>query len=184
MTNGLGTGFFAITLLAVLAGLALLGVAATAVAAAFYRRSGRISTRIRYPFVALLVAVLGVAGFGILVLFDEAPTAAGLFAGIVALPFLLVAVYLDRTTALSNLDVAAATVVAWGPAFLLGVVVVFGANAGTVAAFDLAPAEARRLRVAWIASAAGGVAVVLGMVSIANQVVGLLDPGASTRERS
>jgi hypothetical protein len=166
MTNGLGAGFFALTLVAVLAGCALFGLLGTAVATVYFRQRGRVPPPVRYLLALVGVGVLGVGGFGVLVLYDEAPAAAWLFSWVVVLPFLAVGGYLARTTAGSRLEVLGATTMAWGVPFALGLVVVFGVMAGASAAFDLAPAESRGLGVAWIAAVAGGLTVVLGMLPI------------------
>lgn len=183
MSNGLGAGFFAITLLAVLAGLALLVVLSTGVSWVWYRRAGRVPAPLRYLLVAVGVGVLGVAGFGVLVLFDEAPAVAGLFALLVVVPLLVAGGYLERTTGLGRLDVAATTVMAWGLPFLLGVVVVFGVTTGLSSAFDLAPAEFRRLGVAWAGAAVGGITVVLAMIPLGTRLGAVVRP-VETGERA
>lgn len=52
-------------------------------------------------------------------------------------------------------------------------VVVFGVMGGVGAALDLAPAESRRLGVARVASAVGGLAMVAGMVPPTDRLRGL-----------
>jgi hypothetical protein len=78
MSNGLGTSLFALTLLAVLAGLAIAsGFAGLAVRIWARRRD---SSR-RRPGICWWVGlvVVGIGGFGVLVLYDEASPAAWLF---------------------------------------------------------------------------------------------------------
>lgn len=71
MSNGLGAGFFAITLLVVLAGMAILVVLTMIASAVYHRRTGHIPMLFRYLLVVICAGVLGVTGFGILLLYDE-----------------------------------------------------------------------------------------------------------------
>jgi hypothetical protein len=183
MSNGLGAGLFAITLLTVLAGLALLVVMATVAAAVFDRRSGRVPMGLRYLHVAICAGVFGVAVFAVLALYDEAPVAAGLFTAIVVVPCLLVSGYLARSTDLARLDVVAATVMAWAIAFFVGVGVSLGITTGMETVLDLAPAESRQLGVAWVAAASGGLVVVLAMIPLGTRLGRLLVPASRARER-
>lgn len=175
MSNGFGAGFFAISLLAVLGVLALLDVLVAAGWYAYQRRTGGRPPLVRYLPAVVLAAVLAVAGFGVLVLYDEAASLAWLVASTALLPLLVVGVYLDRTTALARPDVVAATVLAWGPAFVTGVLVVFGTRSGIDAVLGLTVGESRQLGVAWLAAAVGGLVVVLGMLALSSRLVGLLD---------
>lgn len=175
MSNGFGAGFFAISLLAVLGVLALLDVLVTAGWYVYQRRTGDRLPLLRYLAAVVLAGVLAVAGFGVLVLYDEAASLAWLVASTTLLPLFVVGVFLDRTTALARLDVVAATVLAWGPAFVPGILVVFGARSGIDAVLGLTIGESRRLGVAWIAAAVGGLVVVLGMLALSSRLVGLLD---------
>lgn len=183
MSNGLGTGFFALTLLAVLAGLAILVVVTTIASAVYHRRTNYTPTPVRYLLGVLCVGVLGVAGFGVLVLYDEAPAAAWLFASFVVGPFLVVGSYLVRTTGLSRFDVITTTVMAWGIPFFLGVAVALGSLNGITSVFDLAPAESREMGVAWIAAAIGGVTIVLSMIPIGNSLSTVLYSETASRKR-
>lgn len=182
MTNGLGAGFFALTLLAVLAGLALLVVLVTVAVYAFDRRTGRVPALLTYLVVVVGAVALGVTGFGILVLYDVAPPVAGLLALTALVPILVVGGYLDRTTELGRVDVVATTVMAWGPTFLVGLVVVFGVASGINAVFDLAPAESLQAGIPWIASAVGGLAIVLGMLPVSDRLGGVVHSATATRE--
>lgn len=181
MSNGLGAGFFALTILAVLAGLAILVTIATVASAVYHRRTGQMPTPLRYLLVVICLGVLGVAGFGILVLFDEAPAAAWLVGSIVVVPLLVVGAYLDRTTGFSRIEVVTTTVMAWGVPFLLGVVVVFGVTNGIGSVFDLAPAESRQLGVPWIAATVGGLAIILGMLPLGNRLGRMLHSATGVR---
>ena len=128
MSDGLGAGFFRITLLAALGGVALLLVEATGIAVVFRRRTDRIPTPLRWVVTAACLAAFVVGGFVVLALFDEAPPLAGLFAVAVVFPFLTVGTYLERTTDLSRVDTVATTGMAWGLLFLTSVAVAFGAR--------------------------------------------------------
>jgi hypothetical protein len=183
MSNGLGAGFFAISLLAVLAGLAILAILATIAATVLHRRTGRVPTLLRYLLGAICLCVLGVAGFGILLLSDEAPAVAGLFVTIVVIPFLLGGVYFERTTEGTRLAVISTTVMAWGLPFFLGVAVAFGVLNGISSVLDLAPAESRQLGIAWITGAAGGTAILLGMIPIGTRLGGMVRSATGTRDR-
>lgn len=170
MSNGLGAGFAAITLLAVLAGLSFLVALAAGTAYALHRRMGRIPWPLRLLVVVVGVVVLGVAGFGVLALFDEAPPVAGLLAATVLAPLLAVGGYLFRTMESPYVDVAATTVLAWGFLFLPGVAVAFGVTAGASDVLGLTTGESRRLGVPWLASAVGGSTVVLGMLIVGSRL--------------
>lgn len=170
MSNGLGAGFFAITLLAILAGLAILVILTTIAIALYHRRANYTPMWFRYLLVVLCAGVLGVAGVGILVLYDEAPAAAWVFTSFVGGPFLVVSIYLLRTTESSRFDVVVTTVMAWGVPFFIGVFVALGALYGINSVFDLAPAESRQMGVAWIAAAGGGITIVGSMIPIGNRL--------------
>lgn len=170
MSNGLGAGFFAITLLAVLAGLASFVIVTTIASAVYHRRTGNIPMGVRYLFGVICVGVLGATGFGILLLSDEAPAVAWLFTSIVILPFLIVSGYLAHTTGLSRLDILTTTVMAWGIPFFLGVIVTFGAMNGIESVFNLAPAASRQSGVAWIAATTGGLTIILSMILISDRL--------------
>lgn len=183
MTNGLGAGLFALTLLAVIAALAVLAVAATVAAGICYRKSGFVPMPLRYLHVAIAVGVFGVAGFAVLVLYDEAPLAAGLFTSVVVVPFLLVSASLARSTDVARLDIIVATVMAWGIPFVLGLGVSVAVMTGLESLLDLAPAESRQVGVAWVAAASGGFVIVLGMLPLAPRLGQLLVPPAAAQRR-
>lgn len=174
MSNGLGAGFAALSLLAVLGGLAAVSVLAAGGAALFGRRTGRLPAPLRYLSVAVGGAVVAVAGFAAVGLADEAPAAAGLFAMIGLVPPLFCGGYLRRTTDGERSDVVVTTALAWGLPFLLGVVVVFGVNAALTATFELPTGGARQRGVPWLASAAGGLAVTVGTVLLAERLFGVV----------
>lgn len=183
MSNGLGAGFGALTLLAALAGLSLLVALGAGVSYVLYRRTGRVPRPLRLPLVAVGVVVVGVAGFGVLALHDEAPPVAGLFVATVLAPFLVVGGYLLRTTESPLVDVAATTVLAWGLLFLPGVAVVIGVTVGASDVFGLAAAESQRLGVPWVASTIGGGTVVLGMLLVGSHLGDIFPASVSAPDR-
>ncbi len=170
MTNGLGAGFFALALLAVVAGLAGLVIITTVAAAMYQRRTGEMSALLGYLLVGLCLGVVIVAGFGILALFDELAVVAWLLAWSVVIPLLVEGVYLNRTMGFSQVEVITTTVMAWGVPFLLGVGVVVGVLSGITSVFGLSPVETRQLGVAWIAATIGGLTVILGMLPLGTRI--------------
>lgn len=114
MSNGLGAGFVALTLLVLLVGLAVLALLVTAASIGFHRRRGRVPTVARYLLVGIGITGICVAGFGILLLLDEAPAAAWVFTSLVLAPLLLVGIYLAQSTGFSPVQLSTATVMAWG----------------------------------------------------------------------
>lgn len=97
-------------------------------------------------------------------------------------PLLFCGGYLRRTTDGELSDVVVTTALAWGLPFLLGVGVVFGVYAGLTAALELTAGEARQQGVPWIASTAGGLAITLGTVLLAERLIGVVqaDPCPGT----
>lgn len=182
MSNGLGAGFFALTLLAVLGGLALLGLLGAIVSYVFHRQTDRTPLLLRYLLVLIGVGALGVAGFGVLIMYDEAPIVAGMFTSIALLPFLIVSVYLARTTQLLRVDVGATAVMAWSPSFLLGMAAAFGALSGINSVFNLTPVESRQLGIAWLAFAIGGIVIIFGMISLSKWLRRVVGSKTGTRE--
>lgn len=174
MSNGLGAGFFAITLLAVLAGLAVLITLLTVISIVFTRRRGHSPRLLGYLTVIVGIAVVAVAGFGILVLVDEAPAAAYLITLIVGIPLIVEYLYLVRRTSLPRCEAYTATLMAWCVPFFLGVIAVFAVMNGIESVFELAPAESRQLGVAWIAATIGGFVVILSMIPISNHLIDTL----------
>jgi hypothetical protein len=171
MSNGLGAGFGALVLFAALSGLALLSTLATAASYAGHRQARRLPSSVRYLFVLLGVAAVAVAGFGVLTLFDEAPSAAGLFLLLGFLPLLGAGVALHRRTELAPVTLAATTTMAWGPPFLVGVCAAFGTMAVLIALLDVPAAAASETGLPWIAAAVGGVVVVVGTVLLGTRLV-------------
>ncbi len=184
MSNGLGVGFAALTSLAVLVGLALLAVLVTGGAYLVSRRTGHTLNAFRYLLLAIGVVVLGVSGFSVLALSDEAPALAGLFLLCTVLPGLVSAAYLASATTLSLLDIVATTTMAWGLLFLFGIGVVFGVQRGITSVFDFAPAESRHLGVPWIASTSGGIVLTLGMAVLAIRLSEVMRPPVASPENT
>lgn len=165
MTDGLGSGFFALTLLVLLGvGAVLLGLTAAG-ALALDRRRGRVPVAVRFLAMVLLAAVVVVAGFGVLVLADEAVVAAALVVAIAFAPVVAVVVRQRRAGRQPWLAVLATAGLAWGPSYLLGVVVAFGLDIALRELLDLAPAEPLSMAVAWVAAAGGGV-VAAGVAAV------------------
>jgi hypothetical protein len=186
MSNGLGAGVDALTLLVLFVGLALLSALATVASFAWYRQAGRLPSWLRYLFVLVGVAAVVVAGVGVLTLFGEAPTAAGLFLLLGLLPLLGAGVALGRKTGSTRLDLVVTTVMAWGPALLVGVIVTFGAMAVLMSLLDLPAAATSETSLPWSAAAVGGAVVVAGTTLLGTRLVEVAraagsNPGASHR---
>ena len=164
MSNGLGAGFFGVTLLAVLLGLAAVLTLALVGVVGFRRRTGSVPNLLKYVSIAVLGGVLLVAGFGVLAMYDEAVLLAVLFLAIVFVPLAAVGIYLHYMTELTWLDALVTTGLAWSLPFVIGVGVTFGLTIGVSSVLDLAPTESQRLGVVWIAMIVGGAVVVLGSV--------------------
>lgn len=118
MSSGLGAGFFGLTLITVLLGLAGLLVGTTIVA--FYGRHKESPTGIMYAAAGLVGVVVIVAGFGVILLADEASFLAVLLGAIVGLPLLLIAVR-ARWAGANGLTLAAISGMAWSLPFIVSV---------------------------------------------------------------
>lgn len=164
MSNGLGAGFFGLTLLALLLGLAAVLTLALVGAVGIRRRNGTVPQHLKYVSITVLGGALLVAGFGVLAMYDEAVLLVALLLVIVFLPLAVVGIYLYQMTELTRLDALATTGLAWSLPFVLGVGVTFGITVGISSMFSLAPAESRRLGVVWIAILVGGGVIVIGSV--------------------
>lgn len=168
--DGFGAGFFALALLAVLAGIAvLLGLVAVAGFLA-RRRSGRVPRVLAYGSVVLLLPVVAIGGFGVLALFDEASVLAGLFAAVVVAPLVVGLGWLRRTGGRSWLFDLAATGHAWSLPYLVGLAAFVGITIGVNEGLGLAPAQSRSLGVGWYAAAGAGILAVAGSVWLAPRV--------------
>jgi hypothetical protein len=186
MSNGLGAGFGALTLLVLLVGLALFSALATVASVAWYRQAGRLPSWLRYLFVLLGAVAAVVPAVGVLALFDEAPTAAGLFLLLGLLPLIGSGVALGRQTGATRLVLVVTTVMAWGPALLVGVIVTFGAMGVLVSLLDVPAALASETSLPWIAAAVGGAVVVVAATLLGSRLVDVVgaagsNPGASHR---
>lgn len=174
MSNGLGAGLFALSIVAALAGLAAVLALVAAAAVALHRRTGRVPAPVRYLAVAALAVVVAVAGFGVLALPDEVPVAAGLLVVAVPLPLAVAGYLVRRATALGPLDVLAAAALAWSLPYLAGVAVFLGVVVGADATLGLAPVESRRLGLPWVAVAVAGLAAIAGAALLGDRVAGVL----------
>jgi hypothetical protein len=164
MSNGLGAGFFGLTLLAILLGLAAVLTLTLVGVVGFRRRIGTVPQLLKYVSIAVLGGVLVVAGFGVLAMYDEAVLLAVLFLVIVFVPLTVVGIYLHQTIELTRVDVLVTAGLAWSLPFVIGVGVTFGLTIGVSSTFDLAPAESQRLGMVWIAMLVGGAVIVIGSV--------------------
>lgn len=173
MAAGFGAGFATITIMAVLVLLALGSSLATVAAVLLHRRSGRVPVGLQYLLVAIGVLGVGVLVFAVVAMSDEAPAAAGLFAVLGLVPLLVGGGFLARTTGAGRLEVATTTVMAWGPPFLLGVLVTVGVMNGIRAGLDLAIGEARRWGLPWLAAASGGLVVVAGLLPLGTRLASI-----------
>lgn len=162
MSNGFGAGFFGLALLAVLLGLAALLTLALVVVVVIRRRASTVPRLLNYGSLAVLGAVLLVAGFGVVAMYDEAVLIAVLLLMTVFVPLAAVGLYVHQTTSSSRLATLATTGVAWGVPFVVGVGITFGLMIGVSSALGLAPAEPERLWVAWTAMLVGGAVVLAG----------------------
>lgn len=186
MSNGLGAGVDALTLLVLLVGLALLSALATVASLAWYRQAGRFPSWLRYLFVLIGVSAVVVTGVGVIALLGEAPTAAGLFLLLGLLPLLGAGVALGRKTGATRLDLGVTTVMAWGPALLVGVIVTFGVMGVLMPLLDVPAAVASETSLPWVAATVGGAVAVVAATLLGSRLVDVAraagsNPGASHR---
>lgn len=170
MTNGLGAGFAALSLVGLLAGLALLLCLATAGALVLSRRTGRTPRLLGFLALGVLVGVVGVAGFGVLALSDEAPLVAGILLVTVFLPLAVTGGRVRRATGAAWLDVLATTAMAWALPFLVGVGVLLGTWPVAAFVLGLTPGTSQQSVVGWVAATAAGVVVVAGTLSLGSRL--------------
>lgn len=122
MSNGFGAAFFGLTLFAVL--LAIAGLLVVTTGVTVYWRHRQVPAPVQYGVVGLMGVVVVVAGFGIVVLADEAPPLAVLVGTIVILPLVLVAGR-ARWSGAPWVTVGAISGMAWSLPFLVGVGLLF-----------------------------------------------------------
>lgn len=168
MANGFGAAFGGLLLLAVVAGLAGLLALSVAGAVLSSSRGGSVPRGLRYLAAALVVGVVLVAGFAVAALVDEAPPVAAVFVATVFVPLGAVGGYLHRTCDVSGVDTVAATGLAWGGPFLIGVAVTFGVPTLISRVFNLSTGEFRQLGLQWLGTVLGGTAVLLGALRLAS----------------
>ena len=116
MSDGLGAAFAAITLFAVLLGLAVLLALVGVVAVVTRRRRDRVPAAVRYAAAVLLVPVGVVPGLAAVALLDEAPAFVPLFLVLVHVPLALAAAR-ARVADAAWLDAAATAALAWAVPF-------------------------------------------------------------------
>lgn len=181
MSNGLGAAFGGLVLLAVLSGMAALLSLSLAVTIAARRRTEGLPGNLRNLSIAVVLGVVLIAGFGLVALFDEAPTLAAVFLASALIPLGVVGVYLHQIAEFSRIDGVAMTGLAWSFPFLLGVAVTFGIPPTINSVFGLAPAESRELGVYWLAAGAGALVVVLGALRLGLYVSTSIQSSPATR---
>jgi hypothetical protein len=176
MSDGLGAGFGALMLLAVLVGLALVLALTGAVAVALDRRGSGAPGVTRYVAVALLVGVLAVSGFGVLALYDEAAVLAWVFAALVVVPLSVAGAGLGHRIGRPWIDVGASVAVGWSLPFVAGVVVTFGGLQVASQGLGLASGEVQSMGLPWVAATAGGLVVTAATVATAGRLAEPLAP--------
>lgn len=172
MSNGLGAGFFGLTMLAVLLGLAGVLALTGAATLAVERWADLWPAPLRYMPVVLLAAVAAVAGFCVLALYDEAAVLAWLFAALVVAPLGAGGAYLRRSTSLGWPDALSVTALGWSPSYVAGVVATFGLVTAVQQALQLTSGEVEQMGVAWAAAAAGGLLAVAGTAAVGGWFAG------------
>lgn len=120
VTDGLGAGFGALLIMAVLAILAVVLAAYTVIAVSVDRLRSGVPRYVQYAAVGVTGVVVAVAGFAVLALADEAPAAAALFAVLVWLPLVLAAAR-TRWSGTPWVGTAATAGMAWSGPFLAAV---------------------------------------------------------------
>lgn len=170
MSDGLGAGFFGLTMLVVLLGIATLLIGCLAGVVRYRRRTGTVPCVLRYVAAGGVAGVVMVAGFAVVVLYPEAATLAGLFVSTVLLPLVVVGFYLHRTTESNWVGLVSSTGMTWSLPFVIGLIVTFGLANVVTSMFDLAPVEARALGLYWIVSAVGGLVVVSGAILVGKRI--------------
>lgn len=170
MSNGLGAGFFGLALLAALLGLAGLLVLTMIGVAGFRQRSGIVSGLLEYVSILLLFGVVGVAGFGVLAMYDEASLFALLFLTAVFVPLAATGGYLARTTTVGLRDGVATTGLAWSFPFLIGVSVTVGLILTASSLLDLPPASSQQRGVVSTATVVGGAVATVGSIYVGRRL--------------
>lgn len=173
MGDGFGAGFLTLTIVGLLAVLAVLLGLTAAAAVALRRRTGSVPTVVPAVADALLVGVVVPAGFGVLALADEAPVGAGLFVAVVFVPLVAVVIRHRESPGgwLGHLAIAG---LAWSVPYLLGAAVFVGLNVLVPRTFDLAPAESHAVGVGWNAAVAAGVVASVGAVMVSDRLAAVV----------
>lgn len=170
MSAGFGAAFTGLTLLAVLSGLAGLLALSLAGVVASRRWTKPVPPLLRSLWAGLVCGVVLVAGFGAVLLVDEAATLAAVFVGLVLIPLGAGGLSLYRVAELPRRELVATAGLAWSLSFLLGLAITFGVPIVINRLVDLAPTESRQLGLYWIATALGTTVIVLGTLRLSKRV--------------
>lgn len=179
MSNGLGAGFTGLTLLAVLLGLSTLLVLFLGGVVVVRKRNRAVPPVLTYASVGVLLAVIAVAGFAVVALYDEAASLAGLFVALVLLPLALVGGYLRRQTEVTRVNLLSTIGFAWSLPFILGVFIVFGITAGVGSELGFASTTPQQESLARLATLLGGISVLAGTFLLSSRIsrlVSTVDP--------
>lgn len=185
MATGFATSFTVVFVFAVLAGIAvLLGLIAT-LAVVLRRRSKPLPKRFHYVAIVLLIEVIGVAGFGFLWFLTEAPVAVAMLATLVLFPITAIGLRARWTTRLSRGGILTAVALAWGPSFLVGLLVFFGFTRAIEAVLVTGSSGSGLVGLGLFVAMSSGVAVVVGVGWLTSRLSRLLetrDTEGSTQE--
>jgi hypothetical protein len=179
MSDDLGAGFFALSLLAGLAGLADLLAGVLVVAVGLRGRTERVPRAIVVGAIVVLALVVLVAGFGVLALYDEAVPVGVLLLVVVFVPLKVVAATVRDRDRLGAVRAAATVGLAWSLPFLAALVVTFGLTIVVNAELQLVP-PGRERAVVYLATAFGGAVAVGGSLLLGGRVSqSLTDPATA-----
>lgn len=129
MSNGLGAGFTALTIIAILFAVSILTWVVAVAATLLDRRRPESSDASTYLLVSLGIIAVAVSGFGVVAFADEAVLVSWLLACLTVLPVGVAAGIQLRTTDLSPATIGAATTVGWGVGFPAGLAVTVATTA-------------------------------------------------------
>lgn len=161
MASGFATSFTVVFVFAVLTGIAvLLGLSAT-LAFVRRRRSKPLPKRFHYVAIVLLIEGVGVAVFGFLWFLTDAPVAVALLATLVLFPIAAIGFRARWTTRLSRGGILTAVAMAWGPSFLVGLLVFFSLTRAIEAVLVTGSSGSGLVGLGLFAAMSSGVAVVV-----------------------
>jgi hypothetical protein len=170
MSNGIWTGLYVQSLLIVLLGLSILLTAFLGGCIWLRNRDRAVHPALKYASIAVLVAVISIAGLAIIELFDEGIAMAGLFAVLVLIPLAVVGAYLQQRSHLTPVNLLSTTALSWGPSFIIGAFILIGVIAGIGIELDLAQTTGQQEILRLLAVVLGGVTVVLSGVSLSSWI--------------